>query len=648
MFDLLFQPFQIGSLKLKNRLSTTAMEVCYCDIEGKVTPRYLAYVEARARGGWGLIINELAAVSVQGRAFFNCLGLWDDAHIEGNKKLVEAVHKYQDAKICVQIAHGGRQTGRLEADGETVAPSGIPDPTRANKPEDVPRELTIAEIKGIVNDFAQAARRAKAAGYDAIEIHGAHGYLIQQFMSPFSNKRTDEYGGNLRNRTRFALEVIAAIREQVGPDYPLIYRLSMTEMMDGARLNIADTRAACLMLEASGINAINASVGSHATKGFFPVCPAAVPHAYNIDYAEEIKKVVSIPVLGNGRINDPYLAESVLRSGKVDMIAMGRASLADPDFPNKAKEGKIEEIVYCVGCMQGCTGNLKRGNKPIQCLVNPILGREYEYTWLPVDVRKKVAVIGGGMAGMAAAIAAARRGHKVTLYEKTGKLGGQWLLAAVPPFKQELTTLTVWQKRQLRELGVEVHLNTEFRGDTINVGFFDTIIVATGAVPFIPPIPGADLPFVTTAAEILSFRVNPGKRVVIVGGGQVGAETASFLASQDKDVTILEMMDSIPREGEPGVNYYLKKDLDENGVTQLVKAKVLRIEGQAVVYEQEGEIKTITGVDNVVIAIGSRSVNVLGESLKGMAEKLVVVGDAVQPGKGLDAHAEGFRAGYYA
>ncbi|MCR4443318.1 MAG: NAD(P)/FAD-dependent oxidoreductase [Peptococcaceae bacterium] len=647
MFDLLFQPFQIGSLKLKNRLCISAMETCYCDIDGKVTPRYIAYMEARAKGGWGLITTELTAISIQGRAFFNCLGLWDDAHIEGNKKLVDTIHK-NGAKICIQLGHGGRQTGKLEAEGEPVAPSSLPDPTRANKPEDVPRELTVKEIKRIIDDFAQAARRAKAAGYDAIEIHGAHGYLIQQFLSPFSNKRTDEYGGSLRNRARFALEVIAAIRQQVGPDYPLIYRISTTEMMDGARLNIGDTRAFCLMLEEAGIDAINASVGSHATKGFFPVCPNAIPRAYNIDYAEEIKKVVSIPVIGNGRINDPYIAESILRSGKVDLIAMGRSSLADPELPKKVKEGRIDEINYCVGCMQGCIGNLKRGCKPIQCLVNPILGQESEYTWRPANASKKVAVIGGGIAGMGAAIAAARRGHRVTLYEKSSKLGGQWLLAAVGPFKQECTTLTVWQKSQLQKLGVEIHLNTEIREDTIEAGYFDTIIIATGAVPLIPAIPGVDLPHVTTAAEILGLRINPGKRVVVVGGGQVGAETAAFLASQDKDVTILEMMDNILREGEPGVNYYLKKSLDENGVTQLVKAKVLRIEEHTVFYEQEGEIKTITEVDNVVIAVGSRSANQLGEKLKGMAQKVVMVGDAIQPGKGLDAYAEGFRAGYYA
>lgn len=645
MFTKLFSPITIGNMTLKNRLVTTAMESCYCDNEGMITQRYIDYVVARAKGGWGMQTTELTSVSKNGRAFYRCCELWDDKFISGHKKMTDAVHA-NGGKICIQLAHGGRQTGFAVTGVQNVAPSAIACPVRANTPEDKPRELTIDEILEIVNDFAQTARRAKQAGYDAIEIHGAHGYLIQQFFSPFSNKRTDRYGGNLYNRARFSLEVIAAIRNEVGKDFPLIYRLTTSELMGGSRLEIGDTRALAIMVEEAGIDAINASVGSHSTAGFTPNVPAAVPHGYNLDYTEEIKKVVSIPVFGNGRINDPYVAEAVLRSGKADVIGMGRASLTDPEFPNKIKEGRIDEIITCVGCSQGCTGNIKRGSMPIECLVNPMLGHEGEYTFEPAKRKKKVAVVGGGIAGCAAAIAAKRRGHEVELFEKADRLGGQFRLAAVPPTKQELTALIVWQEGELTRLGVPVHYNTEFNKEMAVSGKYDAVILSTGATPIIPRIEGVDLPEVMTSAEVLSFVKNPGRKVAVVGGGQVGAETASFLASQSREVSVLEMRDKIPAEGEPGPSYYLSKELDEHHVELIAQATVKKITSNSVVYEKGGVEKAVTELNNIVLAIGSRSYNPLENELTGVVEKVVVAGDSEKAGKGLVAHAHGFRAGY--
>lgn len=645
MFTKLFSPITIGTMTLKNRLVTTAMESCYCDDDGVITQRYIDYVAARAKGGWGMQTTELTSVSKNGRAFYRCCELWDDKFIPGHKKMVEAVHA-NGGKICIQLAHGGRQTGFAVTGVQDVAPSALACPVRANTPEDKPRELTIEEIHEIVNDFAKTALRAKQAGYDAIEIHGAHGYLIQQFFSPFSNKRTDKYGGSLYNRARFALEVVAAVREAVGKEFPLIYRLTTSELMGGARLEIGDTRALAIMLEEAGVDAINASVGSHSTAGFTPNVPAAVPHGYNLDLTEEIKKVVSIPVFGNGRINDPYMAEAVLRSGKADVIAMGRASLTDPEFPNKVREGRIDEIVTCVGCSQGCTGNIKRGSTPIECLVNPMLGHEGEYTFEPAE-KKKVAVVGGGIAGCAAAIAAKRRGHEVELFEKSDRLGGQFRLAAVPPTKQELTALIVWQTGELERLGVPVHYNTEFTKATALEEKYDAVILSTGATPIIPRIEGVDLPEVMTAAEVLGFVKDPGHRVAVVGGGQVGAETAAFLAHQNRDVVVLEMRDKIPAEGEPGPAYYLRKDLDEHGVELIAQATVKKITSDSILYEKDGEERAVTGLNNIVLAIGSRSYNPLESELQGVAEKVVVAGDSEKAGKGLVAHAHGFAAGYY-
>ncbi|MDY3281384.1 FAD-dependent oxidoreductase [Dysosmobacter sp.] len=655
MFDSLFSPITIGSMTLKNRLVTTAMESCYCDDNGVVTQRYIDYVTARARGGWGMLSTELTSVSKTGRAFYRCCELWDDKFIPGHRKVTEAVHA-NGSKICIQLAHGGRQTGFAVTGVQNVAPSAVPCPVRANNPADVPRELTVGEIQELVNDFARTARRAKEAGYDAIEIHGAHGYMIQQFFSPFSNKRTDQYGGSLRNRARFALEVIAAVRREVGEDFPLIYRLTTTEMMGAARLEIGDTRALAIMLEEAGINAINASVGSHSTAGFTPNVPAAVAHGYNLDYTEEIKKVVSIPVFGNGRINDPYIAEAVLRSGKADVIGMGRASLTDPEFPNKVREGRIDEIVTCVGCSQGCTGNIKRGSTPIECLVNPILGHEGEYTFQPAEKKKKVAVVGGGIAGCAAAIAARRRGHDVELFEKSDRLGGQFSLAAVPPTKQEYTTLIVWQENELNRLGVPVHCGAEFTKETAVEGRYDAVILATGAVPIIPRIEGVDLPEVMLANDVLNFTANPGRRVAVIGGGLVGAETAAFLSHQSREVVVLEMRDKIPTEGEPGPNYYMTRDFAVHNVELIPDATVKRITADSVIYEKNGVEQAVTGLNNTILAIGSRAYNPLESELAGVVEKVVVAGDAEQAvmsgeagknGRGLISHAHGFRAGYY-
>lgn len=646
MFTKLFSPITIGTLTLKNRLVTTAMESCYCDDEGMITQRYIDYVAARAKGGWGMQTTELTSVSKNGRAFYRCCELWDDKFIPGHKRMVDAVHA-NGGRICIQLAHGGRQTGFAVTGVQDVAPSALACPVRANTPEDKPRELSIDEIHEIIGDFARTALRAKQAGYDAIELHGAHGYLIQQFFSPFSNKRTDRYGGSLRNRARFALEVVASVRAVVGNDFPLIFRLSTSELMGGARLEIGDTRALAVMLEEAGVNAINASVGSHSTAGYTPNVPAAVPHGYNLDLTEEIKKVVSIPVFGNGRINDPYMAEAVLRSGKADVIAMGRASLTDPEFPNKARTGRIDEIVSCVGCSQGCTGNIKRGSTPIECLVNPILGHEGEYTFEPAAELKRVAVVGGGIAGCAAAIAARRRGHAVELFEKGDRLGGQFRLAAVPPTKQELTTLIVWQENELKRLGIPVRYNTEFTEETARAEKYDAVILSTGATPIIPRIEGVNLPQVMTAAEVLGFTKDPGHRVAVVGGGQVGAETAAFLANQNRDVVVLEMRDKIPAEGEPGPAYYLRKDLDEHHVELIAQATVKKISADQILYEKDGQERTVTGLDNIVLAIGSRSYNPLKSKLQEIVAKVVVAGDAEKAGKGLVAHAHGFAAGYY-
>lgn len=637
MFQKLFEPITVKGMTLKNRLVVGPMEVIYCEKDGTITERYLKYVEEKAKGGWGLIINEAHAISEEARAFDCCSGVWKDEQIEGEKKVAEAAHKY-GAKIAIQLIHGGRQT--IATGAPVVGPSPIKDPTR----EQTPRELTVEEIHKIVEDFGDAALRVKKAGFDAVEIHGAHGYLIQEFTSHYSNKRTDEYGGSLRNRARFSLEIIANIRKKVGPNFPIIYRMSTTELlMNGEGLTIADSRALAKWYEEAGVDMIHCTVGNYTTIRYM-LPPAAVPHGFQADYAEEIKKAVSIPVITVGRYNDPYIAEAALENGKADLICMARPSLADPHFPNKAKEGRCDEIIRCLGCQLGCITQLYK-DEPIRCTVNPRTGKEYIYTNEPAPIKKNVVVVGGGVAGMEAAIAAAGRGHKVTIYEKSDRLGGQWLLAIVPPYKQEMATFIEWQKNQIKKLGIEVKLNTVFSADDVT-GDVGAVILATGASPIVPKIKGVELPHVYLANDVLSGKKIAGERIAIIGGGEVGAETAAFLASSREKVAIFEMLPKIAAEGESSVNYFLFEYLNKFNVDMFTNSKVMEIKLDSISYEQNGEIKNYNGIDTVILALGSRPYNPFEEELKNKGVNVVTIGDAEKVRQGIDAIEKGYIVGY--
>lgn len=642
MFKKLLEPIKIGNVDIKNRMSTAPMEVLYCDENGMVTDRYLKYVEARAKGGFGLIINEAHAVLKGTGGFTKCSGMWMDEQIEGQKKVADTAHKY-GAKIAIQLIHVGRQSEECVTKRRLTAPTAVQDPTLYETPE----ELTYEGIQEVVNAFGDAATRVRKAGYDFVEVHGAHGYLIQQFLSPYSNKRTDEYGGNLYNRARFSLEIVENIRKKAGVDFPIIFRLSMTEFMKGG-LTIAETRAYSKMLEEAGVAAIHASQGNYAEIRYM-LPPAAVPRAFTADLAAEIKNIVSIPVINVGRYNDPFVAEAVLDAGKADIIAFARQSLTDPEFPNKTKAGKIDQIQHCIGCLQGCIGGVEYGiyaQVPVICLVNPVLAYEGEFDFSPAEKSKNVVIIGGGVAGMEAAYAAARRGHSVTIYEKSDKLGGQWLYAAMAPNKQELTTVVVWLKKQLRDLNVDIKLNTEFKLDTLVNNKVDAVIVATGAVPVKPAIKGIDSASVRYIPEVLGCKRTMGAKCVVIGGGEVGCETAAFLAEISKNVTIIESTDTLCANGQTAVNSFLFDYLDDKKVSIFTQSDVTEITDNSVTYMKNGEAIVIEGVTDVVVAVGSKSLDELSNSIKGI-EKVVVIGDAKVAKDGLAAIADGFRTGYY-
>jgi len=416
MLEHLFSPYIIRGKSIKNRIVAPAMVTNFCTDDGKATERYLAYHEAKAKGGYGLIITENYAIDPRGRGFKNVAGLWNDEQIDSHSELPKRVHKH-GATIIAQIYHCGRQTNREAIGCAPVAPSPIACPFGT----DIPEELTIPDIHSLVEKYGDTALRAKQCGFDGVEIHGGHGYLITQFMSPYSNKRVDEYGGSFHNRIRFALEVIDNVRTKCGEDFIVGMRISADEMVEGG-LTIEDANAIAPYLDRAGIDLLNVSVGNYLAVDL-NVASAYTKHAWFVDMAKEIKDICSIPVIAVSRINDPVLADSIIRSGKADFTAMGRASLADPEMPNKAQDGRLDEIRRCIGCNHGCLGTLFN-DQPIQCVLNPTLGKESDCEIIPTREVKRIMIIGAGPAGLEAAISAKKAGHRVDVYEKERHAGG--------------------------------------------------------------------------------------------------------------------------------------------------------------------------------------------------------------------------------
>lgn len=636
MLDHLFCPIKIGEITVKNRSVVPAMVMNYCNEDGSCTEKFTAYHEAKAEGGFGLIITEDFAVSPLAKGFKYLPGLWNDGQIDGFKKFTERIHRH-GAVIIAQIYHAGRQSSKAVIGEAPWAPSAIPCPF---SPDDMPHEMTIDEIKKTVSNFGDCAERAKAAGFDGVEIHGAHGYLIAQFMSSYSNKRTDKYGGALQNRMRFALEVIKDVREKCGKDFIVGYRISADECVTGGR-TIEDTKTIVPYLEKAGISYVHVSAGVYRT--FDAIIPSMYcRHGWTADMAEEIKQVTALPVISVGRYNDPRIANNVIACGKADMVSMGRQSLCDPATPNKAKEGRFDDIRTCLGCHHACVGNLLQ-NIPGQCVLNPTLGKESEYTDVKAESPKKVMVIGAGPGGLEAAISAAKAGHSVTVCDKSRWPGGQFRLGAVPPGKGEIINFINWQLHQLEKLGVKVNMDTEVTEEMAKAEAPDVIIAATGAEPIIPKIPGADGANVVTAQEVLSGAKNTGGRIVVIGGGCVGAETANHLASNLKNVTLVEMLDDIAMDEIVVPRWGLLEDLKKNNVRVLTGTTVREITEKGV--SVTGAVNDLLPADTVVMSVGSRSVRGLADKLAALGFSVQVIGDAAKVGLAGAAISQGFEIG---
>lgn len=636
-FSLLSSPVRIGGLELKNRMVMPAIGTGYAYADGSVTQRLIAYHAERAKGGVGLIILEATYVHPSGKGFKNQPGIYSDRLLPGLRRLVDAVHA-QGAKIAIQIYHTGQQTTSAVTGQPIVAPSALPCATIG----EVPKELTKEEIAFLVRAFAEAAQRAKAAGFDAVEVHGAHGYLINQFLSPLANKRTDKYGGSLENRMRFPLEVVRAVRRAVGPDYPVLYRLSADEKISGG-LTLEETKVFARRLEQEGVNALHVSAGIYESIAWF-MQPMYLPRGCLVDLAQGIKSAVNLPVIAVGRINDPDLAEEILAAGKADLIAFGRQLLADPETPKKVLEGRPEEIRRCIACCQGCIEELFQGGA-IRCTINARTGFERESPLEKAVKPRKVLVVGGGAAGMEAARVAALRGHQVTLWEKESQLGGQLPLAYTPPQKGEIAGLRDYLTKEMERLGVQVKLNQKATLEAIRQEKPDAVVLATGARPAGLNLPGGKEQNVVTSWEVLKGKVQVGKKVAVIGGGMVGCETAEYLAEKGHQVTVLEMLTKVAVDASPLVGPWLVERLKILGVEIITEAKVKAFQQGTVVYSQQGQDKKVSDVETVVLAVGSLAEDGLAREMEGSGIDYYVIGDAVSPRRITQAIYEAMRVG---
>lgn len=630
-FKTLFRSFWIGNLELKNRIVMPPMATNFAGEEGFVNDRHIAYYVNRAKGGVGYITFEHTGVLRQGRAFPNMALIDSDQHIPPFRKLAEAIHK-EDGKIVIQINHAGRQTSSSITGSPIVAPSAIPCPVR----KEMPKELSQEEIQKIIEAFGEAARRVKEAGADGVEIHMAHGYLINQFLSPFSNRREDDYGGDSDRRMRMALEVLRTVRNKVGSDFPVLCRLSADEYVEGG-LKVEDSKDIAKTLERNGVDALHISA-CVAASGYLNHPPYYADEGIFVPLAQKIKSVVGVPVITVGRIRTPELANQIVEENKADLVSMGRALIADPYLPMKTLQGRRDEITPCISCNR-CILSIRKG--ALQCAVNPETGREELFKFQKSDSPKKVWIVGGGPAGMKAAEIASQRGHQVTLYEKDQQLGGRFLLASIPPKKQVLKEFLDYLIRQLEKLSVKIVLGNPFDPALLEKEKPDAVILATGARPFFPAINGIKDSKALSVEEALFTPLSLGNKILVVGGGGIGAEVADHLSENGKEVTLIEMREGIALDLVGHLQHFLNLRLREKGVQILTSSKVTRFDQKALwIVSPQGE-KKLEGFDSMVISLGSISNNDLFESLKGKVPGLYVIGDASKPREVMEALLEG-------
>lgn len=662
-FHHLFSPITVNSMVLKNRIVMTAMHLGYTPT-GEVSDRLVAFYRERAVGGVGLIVVGGCPIDEFG-GMLGMIGLFDDRFIPGLERLTTEV-KAEGAKIAAQLYQAGRYTHSAMIGGRTPFSASA---VRSKLTGETPRALELEEIPKVQDSFAAAALRAKKSGFDAVEVLGSAGYLISQFFSRVTNKREDVYGGSLENRMRFGIEIVQKVRGALGADYPILMRLAGNEFMPGGNEN-KEARIFAAELEKSGIDLFDVTGGWHETR--IPQLSTFVPRKGLVYLAQGIKSAVSVPVIASNRINDPTVAEQIIRRGESDMVTMARGLIADPYLPRKAAEGREKEIFHCLACNQGCFDSIFR-LRSVTCMVNPRAGLELDLETEPPARRKKVLIVGGGPAGMKAACTAAERGHHVTLVEKAKELGGQILLNRVIPGREEMVSLARDLRNNLNSLGVSVVLGREADPGFIKDMAPDALVIATGAVPILPDIRGLKEGTVCQAWDVLSENVQVGRKVAIVGGNAVGLETALFLASQgtitpdtlhflvankaeswetieeliskgNKEVTVIEMTKKAGQDIGSSTRWTVLAEASRLGVNIITGARVVEITERGVMIEKESGIETVPA-DSVVLATGSKSVNTLSAAMAGVVPEIHTIGDALEPRNGLEAVKEGFLTG---
>ena len=627
MYDLFLSPGSIGRLELKNRVIFPPMGSGYVENE-QPKAQLIDYHVRRVLGGCAMNIVEIAAVHETSKSP-TTLGIYADKFIPGLARLAAAIKK-AGGIACIQLWHGGRQTSGKTFGGQPVAPSAV----KNDFINEEPRALTLDEVKELIACFGEAARRAQEAGFDAVEIHGAHGYLIDQFLNPYTNKREDEYGGSLENRARFGVEVIQAVRAQVGPDFPILFRLSAQENVPGG-IELEEVIAAARLYEQAGVDALDISQGCYDALPY-TVPPYFLPQKVNAANAARIKQQTGVPIIVAGRINPTELAEEILQAGMADFISLGRTQLAGPDFVKKTAAVRADEIVRCIACKQGCVGRLFKG-LGVSCIFNPACGHEREVVIEPAKSKKKVLVIGGGPAGLEAARVARERGHEVVLFEKEVGLGGQFVVAGRAPHKEIFAQSALHMGYRAYKAGVDIRVYTDATAERIRDVQPDVVIVASGADPALPPIPGSDKPHVYEArAVLMADQLIKAQQVVVVGGGLVGLEVMEVLLAQGKQVTVINRGPEVGKELELYIKPYTFGLIEREQVPILTNTSCLEIGDGFVLVEKDGRREKIA-CEAVVLAVGSQSNTKVVEPVQEMGIEHYVVGDAVKPTNVLDA-----------
>jgi 2,4-dienoyl-CoA reductase-like NADH-dependent reductase (Old Yellow Enzyme family)/thioredoxin reductase len=596
--------------------------------DGSISDATVEHYRRRAAGGPAMVITEACAVSPEGVVSNHQARIYDDRFIEGLSKLASAL-KAEGSVPALQIHHGGRQTSIKVIKRKPLAPSPLPCPTIRGDVE----PLSIEGIQQLVKQFGDGAHRAYQAGFELIEIHGAHGYLVNQFLSGFSNIRQDKYGGTVAARARFAKEIVEEVRGRLGPEYPISFKISSEEHVDGG-LTTPESIEILKILVGAGIDIVQVSAGNDVTAEW--ICqPMFMEQACLVPAAAQVKQALDIPVMAVGRINDPQIANDIIAQAKADIVCIGRGLLADPEMPLKAQQGRLDEIRTCIACNTCMESIFKKGR--IECLVNPTMGREKEMAFIPTQKPKKIMVIGGGPGGLNAAWVAAKRGHDVHVYEKRKELGGQLVPGSMPGHKSELRSLIQFLTKQAALFGVQCHLNYEVTAEDIQAIRPDLVILATGSLPLLPEVEGIENDIALTYEDVLNNEPAGFKNVVVVGGGPTGLELALFMSERGCTVTVIEILPKAGKGLEAMTKKIILSRLKRNRAVILTSTRLLKIEGNGVKVADPDGLDRFIEADKVLVAIGTRPNNQLYDRIKSLGIEIHQIGDCLEPRSAKDA-----------